>query len=326
MSTDQQATDHYPRFPHLENLDRVPFVLEADHLVVTEKVHGFNARFGVTLTGTFWVGSRNNTVFTAKTVDGEGDTITGDPDGLQGFTRFATRHRWAVPPGYTFYGEWAGRGIQKGISYGTPDFFLFAIRDTYGWHPRWALTAWAERLNINTVPILYEGPNPGMAMLDELRKGRSLLALENREGIVIWPTPMAFDRYGNPAIAKFKAPGFAETAHARKDRPAPADLGNVVDFVEEYATDERLSHVLEQVEDDIRHNLQDATGNPDPMVDPLDRMWTGRVLRAYYEDVVREGQDHYAQLSENDQKAVGKVLNGYVKALMDARRAASIAA
>jgi hypothetical protein len=306
----------YPKFPHLENLDRVPEVLGAESVTITEKIHGFNARFGTTLGGEFWVGSRSNVVYHEDMgVDGIG--------GLQGFVEFAIS-RPHPPPGVTVYGEWAGKGIQKGIDYGEKAYYLFAVRNPDTWVDGWdALATLAVLYGTRIVPLIYEGPPPSLEQLSEWRNGQSALAPQGREGIVIWPSPMVFDVYGHSVIAKFKSPAWAETAHARREKPAPADLANVTAFCEEYATAERMRHVLVHV---AEVNVDEVGSDTGRWIDPLDARHTGLVLRAFYEDVVREGADHYDLLSENDQKQVGKVLNRYTKALLDEARTASLEA
>ena len=284
----------HPKYPHLENLDRVPYVLDATEVYITEKIHGFNARFGRTPDGNPWVGSRNNVV---------------DPETtpLQGFTDWAMRRVLRLPPGTTVFGEWAGKGIQKGIDYGAPRFYLFAVldQDRAPVDPE-RFVDWAELLDCTTVPLLYVGPPPPMTALDMLRKGQSLLAEQPREGIVIVPWPPVTDPWGHTVIAKFKHPDFEERAHARREAPAPPDLSTVTAFVEEYATDERLSHVLDQLAEDG--------------LDGLDRVNTGALLRAYYHDVIREGAADHEQLDADSQKLVGKVLNEHVKTLVAVRR------
>lgn len=288
--------DQYPKFPHLENLDRVPQVLEAETLYITEKLHGFNARFGRTAEGAFWVGTRNQLV----------------TDDAQGFTTWARQFEDTVSPGVTIYGEWFGKGVQKGVDYGPEKRFrAFAVRVGADLaHPDDA-AAYVANLGIEWVPTIHGGPHPGMESLEAWRRADTALGNGPGEGIVIVPWPPVFDQYGHQVIAKFKAPTFAETAHARREQPTPADLATVVAFAEEYATDERMSHVLDQL--------------AEQGIDGMDRRNTGALLRAFYEDVVREGRDHHDRLSEEDQKMVGKVLNGFVKRLVEARGLAAAA-
>ena len=97
----------------------------------TVKLHGTNA--GVTL------GAEGNLECWSRT-----QVITVDNDN-QGFAKFvATREpvlRSLLTPGLTVYGEWCGKGIQKGCGIHALDkmFVIFAARYTAG-----EVTLWAE--------------------------------------------------------------------------------------------------------------------------------------------------------------------------------------
>lgn len=299
----------HPKYPHLENLDRVPFVLlrEDVKMYVSEKLHGTNARFGKSDTGELWVGSRNQVI----------------TSGHHGFYDWAAakleERKDYIPLGTTFVGEWVGKGIQKGIDYGAEKrFFLFAVLIDGELDDPANLGLWADRVLVDIAPQIYEGIPLNVDALDEMRKAKSWVAEEAREGIVIviWPLPV--DQYGHRVIAKYKNPAFEERAKApRPDRP-PVDIANVQAFVDQYATDNRLTHVLDQVHEFLAYNV----GTPDD--DPLDRRNMGVLLKTFYQDVVREGQADYELLSADDQKLVGKVLNVAVKRLLEARRQESL--
>lgn len=311
----------YPKWPHLENLDRVlrdiPDYLTRTSVVytVTEKVHGFNARFGKDENGVCWAGSRNLTV-------AEGDPADWDRSALQGFIAFAADRVDRLNPGFTIYGEWAGQGVQKGIDYGEKAFWTFGWDGPAGEDGKphiGALEGWdsqARSLGLRIVPILSTGPSPDLDTLNEMRNGKSLLAEQGREGVVITPFPPILDAYGHVVIAKYKAASFEERAHARREQPAPLVLENVQAFVDEYVTTERLYHVLQQVEE--------MFAGADYGNDPLDRRFTGDVLRLMYADIIREGRADFEALSETDQKAVGKYSANATKPLLDAVRQAAM--
>lgn len=315
-----------PTWPHLENLDRV-LQDEPDYLdpnaelelakatgvhrrwFITEKLHGFNGRFGIDEDGTPWVGSRNQVI-------AEGHPDGWDTSALQGFVAFAADHVMALTTGETLFGEWAGKGIQKGIDYGARDFYAFGLMvdsELASWDE---LTTICMTLGVKTVPLIsaqYDVPHP--FALQALRDQPSKIAGTNWEGVCLSSHPQKTDRYGRPLIVKIKSPTFAETAREKKDRPAGQAI--VMDgaraFAEDYVTAMRLEHVLDQVRESSGSN-------------PLDVRLTGDVLRAMYQDVAREGATDLAALPEDQQKLVGKVVAELTKPLLVAARDAALVA
>lgn len=315
MNEKREQDLEHPKWPHLDNLDRVPELLKTTgKAVVTEKVHGFNARFGRTSDGAFWTGGRNNVAYSAADAEALSAAIIDKQAVMQGFTAWAIEQEVLVAPGTTYFGEWAGKGVQKGIDYGEKQFYLFGMSiDENGFRALVETMFAAQALGCMHVPVIWEGPMEEltMEMLTKWRTKSSALApADLAEGIVITANPMLQDEYGHTVIGKYKSPEFAERQSERKRDKAPVDLTNVQAFVDEFATDMRLTHVL----DDLR----------DADMDGLDRRNMGDMLRAFYNDVTREGKVEYDALSENDQKMVGRVLNKSVKVLIDARLVDSI--
>lgn len=326
------SEDLRPQWPHLENMDRVlkdcpDFLTRPDtQYVVTEKVHGFNARFGVDAEGIPWVGSRNQVV-------ADGDP-TRWPDGLQGFVRFAAsvlcdqEGYVQLRAGVTLFGEWAGKGVQKGIDYGVPRFFLFGAMD-FGELLPWSLVEQLGRgYGLNLVPVLrLSNGVPTAEQLLAIRDRASSIAPTNGEGVVVYAYPVPTDVYGHRVIMKVKAPAFEERTRFRdpnKGQPKSMAPG-VQAFAEEYCTAMRLEHVLQQVKDSVDWPGKDKGIVID--VNPLDVEYTGFVMRAMVEDCIREGRGDYDRLTEDEQKAVGKAINPRTKEhLTAARDAATLAA
>lgn len=314
----------YPKWPHLENLDRVlrdmpDYLSRPDtSYIVTEKVHGTNARFGRDENGVPWAGSRNLTI-------AEGDPAGWKRTDHQGFLGFAADLVTTLQPGVTIYGEWAGKGVQKGIDYGDKAFYLFGWSGPFGLGSLDGVRTWATLNGVRMVPVLAMGTQLDLDSLRSLRTKKSELAEQDHEGIVISADPPIVDAYGHVVIAKFKAPAFEERAHAKKELPTPADLATVQAFVDEYATDTRLDHVLQQVSETI-HADPDRAMDAARDLEALDPRHTGLVLKAMYEDVVREAGSDYEALSDNDKKVLGKVLNTATKALLAHARDEGMAA
>lgn len=296
------------KFPHLENLSGTGIaevILRADFVTVTEKIDGFNARFGRGLDGECWVGTRN---------------LEFDPDkeSMQGFGQFGILMAAQLPPGVTIFGEWAGKGIQKRIDYGEPGFWFFdghhgmtrEMANGGNWFDPDDMAEYASEMRLRRPRQFYAGRPPTIEQLEGWRDTPGV------EGVVIRAYPMAVDVYGHPLIAKFKSAVFSERASERaRPHRAPVDLTNVQAFVEEYVTSERLGHVLAQVGESLRASESEWMD-----LSPLDARLTGDVLRAMYQDIVREGASGFEALSDADQKLVGKVSANETKVLLDAAR------
>lgn len=152
-----------PEFVPFEKIAR----LRRD-IVITEKIDGTNAAVGVTEDGEVYAQSRTR-------------IITPQADNF-GFAAWVAEHeakfRELLGPGLHF-GEWWGKGIQRGYGLDRRRFSLFNTA-------RWYL-----QLEIGVVPVLYEGPFTQGAIdmaLDELRYGGSVAApgFKPAEGIVIF--------------------------------------------------------------------------------------------------------------------------------------------
>jgi len=313
----------FPVWPHLENLDRVlkdmPGFLKGSQVpnsdgvplwYITEKLHGFNARFGKTEDGMCWAGGRNQVLVT-------GHPETWPEDGTQGFLGYAKMHVQDLQPGETMFGEWAGKGIQKGIDYGEKTFYAFGLMvngKLVGWH---SLAQFCDLLCMKTVPLIWLGSDvPDLGTLNTWRTAKSVLDPEHvREGICIASSPPCLDTYGHVLIAKFKSPEFSERAYAKADRVMP-DLTTVNAFVADYATMTRLEHVLAIIDEDLRVQQGNAEGREDALLVEN----TGAVMRAMYADVVREGASDFEALSKDDQRLVGSALNRATKILLDQAR------
>ena len=161
----------FTKFPKLYRL-RGP-------VIVSEKLDGTNAQIYISDDGaTFLVGSRTR-------------YITPESDN-QGFARWAYDHKTdlmeLLGPG-THYGEWMGKGIQRGYGLQEKRFYLF---NTTRWNNPDLLDVFMK-LNIYVVPVLYAG------VFDTSEFDRAMNTLKifgsfaitgymNPEGIVIYDT------------------------------------------------------------------------------------------------------------------------------------------
>ena len=221
-----------PGFMPVYGLDAIrktgTHALTDERVVITEKIHGTNARFCYR-GGRLWVGSHK--VMRGRTPHRLLLALTQAK--LKLFDVLGIKHRahilntagdvwWecvkqydlerklATVPGYVVYGEIYGQGVQD-LTYDSPigrKFRVFDVLDTktgrYLDHE--ALVGFAHSLGLATVPVLYCGTfAEGLLSLAE---GKSTLAPHVREGIVIRPLREKFDRTTGRVALKHVGEGY----------------------------------------------------------------------------------------------------------------------
>jgi RNA ligase (TIGR02306 family) len=199
---DDLPSDRWPRAHagkfDIESLQNFPGVIAAgEQVVITEKVHGANARYLVE-DGTFFIGSRTRWL---------------KPDVAHPWARAADAdpriRAWcAAHPGMVLYGEIYGavQSLKYGCKPGEVRFVAFAVSDKGEWRDTSALL---DDATLPTVPVLYRGPfDP--ARLAEFAEADSGIpgvpAGHMREGVVIVPAAERRDeRVGRVALKHISA-------------------------------------------------------------------------------------------------------------------------
>jgi hypothetical protein len=157
------VTHDFIEFPKMARYSR--------DVIVTEKIDGTNAQIYITEDGQFFTGSRTR-------------WITPDDDNF-GFAKWANEHKeelMQLGPGRHF-GEWWGRGIQRGYGLADRRFSLFNVS-------RWGD---ARPACCHVVPVLWSGKMDDMdpsAIMNTLARCGSSAApgFMDPEGIVIYHT------------------------------------------------------------------------------------------------------------------------------------------
>ena len=209
------------------------------------------------------------------------------------------------------YGETCGGRIQRsGFIYGPqPHFVLFAATIAGRWmswsrpvaedHRAPALTIrqLAERLQVPTPPILYEG-EADRARFSELIDQPSPYSIavgfdrrdvdRSQEGIVIWADPLLLDPHQRPIVAKLKHPRRREVVDVNR-------ASGLDDFAERVMPPERLRHAIE--------HLQAAGKWPS---DPSQQI--ERAVRRAIQDVAKEVDAYQLRLAEHGKKATRSAL------------------
>jgi hypothetical protein len=111
-------------------------------ILITEKIDGTNGIIAIGENGEFQVGSRNRWLT---------DELGHIQEDNAGFARWAIEHRDSLMNlgvGYHF-GEWWGKGIQRGYGLNEKRFSLFNVS-------RWSDNA-VRPMCCSVVPVLYQG-------------------------------------------------------------------------------------------------------------------------------------------------------------------------
>lgn len=188
-----------PKYTDIEGLRRYPDILvPGEEVVVTEKIHGENARVCFR-EGKLWVGSRTN----IKRDDTGGWWLAVRNSGIEEAVRQF--------PNLVFYGE--SHGYTGKFQYGTgkrPAFRCFDIFDSERGHYLNfdAFNAVCKSVSIPTAPVLYRGPFD-LATMTALSDGPSTLDVSHtREGVVIRPVAERWDERVGRVILKLHGETF----------------------------------------------------------------------------------------------------------------------
>lgn len=187
----------FPKYTSIENArgpakslgTRAERLVEGEEVVITEKIHGANARY-MLHEGTFVVGSHAN----AK-----------NPHSWNWWTNVARalkmEEKVRLLPECLIFGEVYGPGTQKGFDYGlkAQTFVLFDIFDlSQGKYVDWEQLCYsAILLDLPLVPVLYRGPWISLEHASQFADGPTVLgnAAHTREGCVVRTIPERWDQY-----------------------------------------------------------------------------------------------------------------------------------
>ena len=157
-------TETYPAFKKIPRLSR--------DIVITEKLDGTNALVHVSEDGVVRAGSRNRWITPLDDNYGFAKWVENNEDELR-----------QLGPGH-HYGEWFGKGIQRGYGLSEKHFALF---NTYKWSDNNVRPSVCD-----VVPILYQGIFSEAAIneaLTDLEEYGSMFNPEiEAEGIIIFHT------------------------------------------------------------------------------------------------------------------------------------------
>lgn len=225
---------HFTKYTDIENIQNFDTVFQdGDLVVITEKIHGSNIRFGWLPIEINW---KNGNVFGIlrslfnKHILGRKYEFVYGSHNVQlqfdGDKNFYAENIYAkvlkqydmskLPKGYTFYGEVFGKGVQD-LEYGRDglDLAIFDVKYPNGQYMDWEdVTHLCYGLHLGFVPQLYVGPfnNETLKMCTE---GNSIVYYkEITEGCVVKP----YREQNHPRIGRKILKSINPEYLARKNR------------------------------------------------------------------------------------------------------------
>jgi len=299
----------FKKYSSLDNIRKSSEVLVHD-VVCLEKIHGSNLSARWTEEEDLVLHGRNRLVY----FNGEKTKFDG-----HGFSDWMLEdNRWEglkKYPGYIYYGEFMGPGIQKGITYcDHKDWRVFDIRHPDGYFVNWDnVEVMCIIAGFKTVPVLYKGKIDSIDQLNDFVNRNSETAILNgvnlkenlAEGIVVKPYNEVRDKRGNRIIVKYKSEKWQESNSSRvKKQLSPEDVElhtKCREFAEQVCTPGRLATIVEHITRD---------GNTE-----ISMKRTGDFLKEFVKDVMEEYSEMYSSLDRKEANQYNKTVSGYASNL-----------
>lgn len=201
-----------------------------------------------------------------------------------------------------YFGEWL---VKHKLSYGENEnkFYLFDIYDEEtGRYISFDLVKYqAKRLNLNLVPVLYEGVFQSIEHIQSF-VGKSVLG-EHGEGVVVKNTSFA-DKHGNQLFTKFVSDVFAEKAQVKKHTvKQPTD--QLQEFVNSTVNKARVSKIIHKLVDE-------GILEEDYAIEDMGTILKNTGTRVF-DDVVKEELDELLKLVKSK---IGRMIPTIVKQVL----------
>ena len=247
----------FNKYSSIENLYKNGDILLGE-VVVTEKLHGTNCRFGW-IDDTFYIGSRNNTILTWKE-DGT-EIYNKENDGynfcdwLRGAVSFVD-----LPRDTLFYGEFFGSGVQKGMKYFDVikrHFAVFDVKQGEDYLDYDDAVKIVTDNKLDFVPLVFRG-KLNLDGAKELIDVSSTWALAHNtdciaEGVVIKPIKETRDFRDNRVIVKLKGEKWSEVAKAPK---MPKERSKFYEDGKAYCTKARVINTIDKLRQEVNEELE----------------------------------------------------------------------
>lgn len=291
----------YTDIIRLGHKSTVGVLSEGDYITITEKLDGANASFKL---------NEENQVdgFSRRTpVDG-----TNTLRGYHGWIKENIKPE-SLNPRFRYFGEWL---VSHTIAY-KPEyyqkFYLFSVYDDelQEYLPDDIMENEAQRLGLNTVPIMYKGQYISFEHLMSF-VGKSDMALKHGEGIVVKNVKYK-DKYGNQCFVKLVHEDFTEV---QKQKPKPPKDPNrpptpEQEFANMCVTKARVDKMLHKLVDE--GIIESGFGIEDM------RLILSNLGNRIYEDILKEESDSLPENYEVQslRKAIGSKIPQIVKEIIN---------
>ncbi|MER2006535.1 MAG: RNA ligase family protein [Psychrobacillus sp.] len=231
----------YQDITRLGHKSTIGVLNEGDHIIIQEKLDGANASF-----------RRDGDIVRAYSRNNE----LNEQNNLGGFYQWVQENVKAedLEKDGIYFGEWLNPHKVKYPEY-QKQFFLYDIYDVElnRYISFSVVEKVAKKLNINVVPVFYDGLYQGfdhlMSFVGKTELGGVLGDTPTGEGIVVKNVGY-FDRFGNQKFVKLVTDKFAEVQKQKKPKDPKITLTAEQKFVDATITEARVEKFLHKFVDE----------------------------------------------------------------------------
>lgn len=235
-------TSAFPKILHIGH-KQISDIFDGD-VEITEKIDGSQLGFGK-INGELFVRSKGK------------EQDFDDPDKMfKGATEFVKTIADKLPDNIALYGEWLNKPKHNVLAYDrTPKngIALFGVCDpiTQEHLGMDEISAWAEQLDVDTVPLLFKGEANAQMVLDMVDKTDSFLGGQKIEGVVVKRyTPWMF--MGRVPLSvmsgKYVSEAFKEV-HAKDWKKEHTGKGKLDILISQYRSEARWNKAIQHLRD-----------------------------------------------------------------------------
>jgi len=230
-------------YPKIHNLGHSHIAnLFQGEVLIEEKVDGSQFSFGM-INGTLMARSKNQALNVENNDNG---MFTKAIETIKELAPF-------LPEGYTFRGEFLQKPKHNTLCYDrvpNKNIILYDVETgSKAFVNRPAKEAWAKELDLDIVPVLFEGLIENQDQLEELLSTTSTLGTVKVEGVVI-KNYTQHDEDGHPLFGKLVSTLFRELNHKTNGRLAPKSDGSALQLLaERYRTMPRWEKAIQRLRD-----------------------------------------------------------------------------